>query len=97
MQQHLNIDAKVADLCTYSLTERLDIILFDRTRHVITNTIEQENAFSRFLHFIQPQGQIVLIEERKNMAGFHTYMVEHVNTWSITCVKPTILIATIEA
>ena len=27
VSQHLNIDAKVADLCTYSPTERLDIIL----------------------------------------------------------------------
>ena len=97
VSQHLNIDAKVADLCTYSPTERLDIILFDRTRHMITNTIERENAFSRYLHFIQPQGHIVLIDERKNMAGFHTCMDEHVNTWSITYVKPTILIATKEA
>ena len=97
MQQHLNIDAKVADLCTYSPTEGLDIILFDCTRHMITNTIERENAFSRHLHFIQPQGHIVLIDERKNMAGFHTCMDENVNTWSITYVKPTILIATKEA
>ena len=33
VSQHLNIDAKVADLCTYSQTERLDIILFDRGRN----------------------------------------------------------------
>ena len=59
VSQHLNIDAKVADLCTYSPTERLDIILFDRTRHMITNTIERENAFSRYLDFIQPEGHIV--------------------------------------
>ena len=50
LSQHLNIDAKVADLCTYSPTKRLDIILFDCTRHMITNTIERENAFSRYLH-----------------------------------------------
>ena len=56
--QHLNIDAEVADLCTYSPTERLDIILFDRTLHMITNTIQRENALSRYLDFIQPQGQI---------------------------------------
>ena len=47
VSQHLNIDAKVAHLCTYSPTERLDIILFDRTLHMITNTIQRENAFSR--------------------------------------------------
>ena len=95
--QHLNIDAEVADLCTYSPTERLDIILFDRTLDMITNTIERENAFSKYLDFIQPQGQIVLIDERKNMAGFHTYMDKHVDKWSIAYVKPTFLIATKEA
>ena len=59
VSQHLNIDAKVADLCTHSPTERLDIILFNRTFHMITNTIERENAFSRYLDFIQPEGHIV--------------------------------------
>ena len=49
--QHLNIDAEVADLCTYSPTERLDIILFDRTLHMITNTIERENAFSYLISY----------------------------------------------
>ena len=97
VSQHLNIDAKFADLCTYSPTERLDIILFDRTLHMITNTIERENAFSKYLDFIQPQGQIVLIDERKNMTGFHTCMDKHVDKWSIAYVKPTFLIATKEA
>ena len=97
VSQHLNIDAKVADLCSYSPTERLDIILFDRTLHMITNTIERENAFSRYLDFMQPQGQIVLIDECKNMAGFHACMDKHVDKWSIAHVKPTFLIATKEA
>ena len=92
--QHLNIDAEVADLCTYSPTERLDIILFDRTFHMITNTIERENAFSRYLDFIQPQGQIVLIDEHKNVAGFHACMDQHMDKWNIADVKPTFLIAT---
>ena len=95
--QHLNIDAEVSDLCTYSPTERMDIILFDRTLHMITNTIERENAFSRYLDFIQPHGQIVLIDERKNMAGFHTCMDKHVHKWNFAYVKPTFLIATKEA
>jgi tellurite methyltransferase len=43
--QNLNIDAEVADLYTCSPTERLDIILFDRTLHMITNTIEWETRF----------------------------------------------------
>ena len=48
--QHFNIDTEVAELSTNSPTERLDIIIFDRTLHMITNTIERENAFevSRF-------------------------------------------------
>ena len=95
--QHLNIDAEVADLCTYSPTERLDIILFDRTLQMITNTIERDNAFSRYLDFIQPQGHIVLIGERKNMAGFHACMDKHVDKWSISYVKRTFLIALKEA
>ena len=94
--QHLNIDSEVADLCTYSPTERSDIILFDCTLHMITNTIERENAFSRYLDFIQPQGQIVLIDERKNVAGFHAYMDQHMDKWNIAYVKPTLLIATKE-
>jgi 2-polyprenyl-3-methyl-5-hydroxy-6-metoxy-1,4-benzoquinol methylase len=94
--QHLNIDAEVADLCTYSPTERLDIILFDRTLHMISNTIERENAFSRYLDFIQPQGQIVLIDERKNVAVFHACMDQHMDKWNIAYVKPTFLIATKE-
>ena len=68
---HLNIDAQVADLCTYFPTERLHNIPFDCTLHTITNTIERENAFSRYLDFIQPRGDIVLIDKRKNMAGLH--------------------------
>ena len=95
--QNLNIDAEVADLCTYSPTERLDIILFDRTLHMITNTIERENALSRYLDFIRPQGHIVLIDERKNMAGFHACMDQHIDKWSVSYVKPAFLIATKEA
>lgn len=94
--QHLSIDAEVADLCTYSPTERLDIILFDRTLQMITNTIERDNAFSRYLDFIQPQGHIVLIGERKNMAGFHACIDQHLDKWNIAYVKPTFLIATKE-
>jgi 2-polyprenyl-3-methyl-5-hydroxy-6-metoxy-1,4-benzoquinol methylase len=95
--QHFNIDTEVAELSTNSPTERLDIIIFDRTLHMITNTIERENAFSRYLDFIQPQGQIVLIDEYKNMAGFHACMDKHVDKWSIAYVKPTFLKATKEA
>ena len=95
--QHFNIDTEVAELSTNSPTERLDIIIFDRTLHMITNTIERENAFSRYLDFIQPQGQIVLIDECKNMAGFHACMDKHLDKWSIAYVKPTFLIATKEA
>ena len=69
--QHFNIDTEVAELSTNSPTERLDIIIFDRTLHMITNTIERENAFSRYLDFIQPRGHIVLIDKRKNMAGLN--------------------------
>ena len=94
--QHLNIDCEVADLCTYSPTERLDIILFDRTIHMITNTIQRENAFSRYLDFIQPQGQIALIDERKNVVGFHACMDQHMDKWNIAYVTPTFLIATKE-
>ena len=96
VSQHLNIDATVADLCTYSPTERLDIILFDRTLQMINNTIERDNAFSRYLDFIQPQGHIILIGERKNMAGFHACIDQHLDKWNIAYVKPTFLIATKE-
>ena len=77
--------------------DRLDIILFDHTLHMITDTIDRENAFSKYLDFIQPQGHIVLIDERKNMAGFHACMDQHIDKWSIAYVKPTFLIATKEA
>jgi len=95
--QHFNIDTEVAELSTNSPTERLDIIIFDRTLHMITNTIEWENAFSRYLDFIQPQGQIVLIDECKNMADFHACMDKHVHKWSISYVKRTFLITLKEA
>jgi len=95
--QHFNIDTEVAELSTNSPTERLDIIIFDRTLHMITNTIERENAFSRYLDFIQPQGQIVLIDECKNMADFHACMDKHVHKWSISYVKRTFLITLKEA
>ncbi|NCV12052.1 MAG: class I SAM-dependent methyltransferase [Rhodobacteraceae bacterium] len=95
--QHFNIDTEVAELSTNSPTERLDIIIFDRTLHMITNTIERENAFSRYLDFIQPQGQIVLIDACKNMADFHACMDKHVHKWSISYVKRTFLIALKEA
>ena len=77
--QHFNIDIEVAELSTNSPTERLDIIIFDRALHMITNTIERENAFSRYLDFIQPQGQIVLIDNAKT---WQVFMHAWVNTWT---------------
>ena len=77
--QHLNIDAEVADLCTYSPTERLDIILFDRTLHMITNTIERENAFSRYSILYNRRVKSL---ESTNAKTWWVFMHAWINTWT---------------
>lgn len=78
--QRLNIDAQVADLCTSSPTERLDIILFDGMLHTIMNTTEHEKTFSMYLDFLNTAGTYRF--DGRGQKTWRAFMSEFMNTWT---------------
>jgi SAM-dependent methyltransferase len=76
----LPIDGVVADIATYVPEGIFDIVLIDRTLHMLDE--EPRNAaLARFLGHVGPTGYVLIADERSNMAAFRAVIAADSADW----------------
>ncbi len=67
--KNLKISGIVANILDYTPQKAYDILLIDRTLHMLSET-DRNRCFSRLLNSVKKGGYLLLIDAPKNMAGF---------------------------
>lgn len=77
----LDITGHVTDAETYKTLERYDLLLIDRTLHMILNDAERAKALAHLLGFMAPQGYVLIADEPSNMAGLRAVLNARPYRW----------------
>ena len=76
----LPIDGIVADMTSFKPSGLFDVILIDRTLHMLP-TDARLAALARLIHHLAPQGWLVIADEAPNMAGFQAILDADATPW----------------
>lgn len=78
----LQIDGVVADVATYVPDGIFDIVLIDRTLHML-DVAPRNAALARFLGHVGPGGYVLIADEQSNMAGFRAVISTDSGVWDV--------------
>ena len=80
-QEGLDIQGVVADLAYYQPDDDYDVILIDRTLHMLARTARLE-VLSRLLDHVTLKGWLLIADEASNMEDFIHIITAHSTTWT---------------
>ena len=89
----LNIQGEVADIRSYQPDGMFEILLIDRTLHMLLDAAERHACFATLLAHLAPGGTLLLADENSNMAGLRGVMAATGRSWQTLLKKPGMLIA----
>lgn len=78
--ENLPLTAVVADVTTYTPDGQFDVILIDRTLHMLEKA-PRLAALSRLLGHVAPLGWVLIADEASNMPGFRDLFIDDVHDW----------------
>ena len=81
--EDLPIHAIEADIVTYDPSDTFDIIVIDRTLHMLSDS-DQSKVLIRLLDHVAPQGWLLIADEKNNMPRFRSIFSAHATNWTIT-------------
>lgn len=86
-QEGLNIIGHVADITEYSPEGAFDVLLIDRTLHMLD--VEPRDAvFQKLTASVAPNGWLILADETSNLPAFKATLLADENHWGIKrCAK----------
>lgn len=79
-REGLKIAGIVADITTFTPNGLFDIILIDRTLHMLPESIGQK-VLSRLLDHVNPVGWVLIADESSNIAGFKDIFIQSAIAW----------------
>lgn len=79
----LNLEGIVADITTFSPEGAFDILLFDRVLHMV-DACARAAAFGRLLAHVAPGGQVLIIDEPRNIPALEQVLQENGRDWRPT-------------
>lgn len=79
-REGLNIEGVVADITNHVPSGMFDVILIDRTLHMLPEPARQA-VLDRLLDHIAPNGWILIADENRNIAGFRQVLSNHHKIW----------------
>tara|TARA_R110002049_G_scaffold30270_3_gene102890 strand:+ start:1377 stop:1889 length:513 start_codon:yes stop_codon:yes gene_type:complete len=91
--ENLSIQGAVADIRSYQPDGLFDILLIDRTLHMLLDADERHACFATLLAHLAPGGTLLLADEKSNMAGLREVMEATERSWEAQLKKPGMLIA----
>lgn len=81
-KEGLSITGQVADLTQFTPDESYDIVLIDRTLHML-DTDPRHALLHRLLAHVRPAGWVLIEDEKSNLAGFRTVFAEDPGDWQV--------------
>ena len=82
----LDIIGVVADVAQYKPDGNFDVVLIDRTLHMLTPD-DQIKTLTTLLDHIDPRGWVLIADERSNLARLHSVFDADVANWAVTYEK----------
>ena len=82
ISEGLSIEGIVADVSTFVPQETFDVLLIDRTLHMLDEA-PRLAALSQLIACVVPRGWVLIADERANMAGFKAVFAEHNADWRV--------------
>ena len=79
-QEGLAVQGIVADLTTYTPKGVFDVVLCDRTLHMLTQA-DQRSVLARLLDAVSPQGWVLISDEPSNIATFEAVFAANQSAW----------------
>jgi trans-aconitate methyltransferase len=79
----LNLEGIVADITTFSPEGEFDILLFDRVLHML-DARERAAVLARLLAHVAPGGQVLIIDEPRNIPALEQVLQENARDWRPT-------------
>jgi tellurite methyltransferase len=89
----LPIIGEVANIITYEPDGQFDILLIDRTLHMLLDSDERHACFATLLNHLSPGGTLLLADEPINMLGLRAVMEATGRHWNIITNKGGLLFA----
>lgn len=79
-KQGLDVTGFAKDIRTFEPDGLFDILLIDRTLHML-EIDDQVAVLARLLDHVAPQGDVLIADERSNMAGFRKVFAASARSW----------------
>ena len=80
-QKSLAIEGVVADISTYKPVGEFDVVLFDRTLHMLREKARLD-ALHRLIGVVRPGGWVLIADEPSNITGFKAVFEVSGQVWS---------------
>ena len=81
-REGLNIDGVVADITEYTPVGTYDVVLIDRTLHML-EAAPRHQVLEQLTHHVAPDGHLLIADEQSNMAGFRKVLDAAPHDWEI--------------
>ncbi|MCK0138611.1 class I SAM-dependent methyltransferase [Aliiroseovarius sp. F47248L] len=75
-RENLNVEGVVADIITYQPDGVFDVILIDRTLHMLTRSVRLD-VLARLLDHLADRGWLLIADEPSNIADFERTVAAH--------------------
>lgn len=82
-REGVGIEAIVADIVDYAPAGVFDVMLFDRTLHMLPPT-DRLRVLDRYRKHVGEKGYVLISDERKNLPAMESLFMQSDNTWRIT-------------
>ena len=79
----LPVTGEVGDIRDYQPTRMVDVLLIDRTLHMLPEAADRATVLTRLLDAVVPGGWLLLLDEPSNMAGLKAAIETHSTGWDI--------------
>lgn len=81
-EEDLHIEGIVSDVKDYVPQSTFDVVVIDRTLHMLPEESERITVLESLLGFVNKGGHILIADEKKNLPAMEEYLVE--NGWTVT-------------
>ena len=81
-EENLDVSGVVADITEYEPDRKFDVVLIDRTLHMLDET-DRLTALHTLLDHVDHDGWCLIADERTNIAGFKRVVASRREEWEI--------------
>ncbi len=79
--ENLDVRGVAADIRNFQTKESFDIIIIDRTLHMISDEFERLQALANATSFLKPVGHILIADERSNKKQIQRFFSDEGSAW----------------